>query len=151
MGWKFSWTVDGDLIRSAVLSPHNRPWAAPDGFDVDLWEPLPSPWCRFVRVDLDGVFQGIITLLGGSALLEAHISLLPCTYGHTQSLGNAALGWVFLHTGAHVILAPCAADNRLASNFLEGLGFEVTSVKPGAWTKGGTTTDMNIYKLKRGY
>jgi RimJ/RimL family protein N-acetyltransferase len=148
----YSLTTDTELIKSALLSSNNLPWAAEDGFSFEKWEPPIIDRIKYIANYLDGEFVGLIVLLtqpNDERIAEGHMAYLPKAYGYTDHLAKEAIKWVWNNTVYNKIIAPCILTNNLAKRVILKAGLRPVRILERGWLKDGIVHQMCMYQINR--
>lgn len=150
MTFTFRLTQDEALIREAVLSPNNLPWAFESHLSHFTWKPQIRHEINYVACYEGETFLGIfVTIRQTDSRCESHIAFLPTAYGKTAQLGREAIQWIWANTPYLEIVAPCVRDNSLASRFLTRIGFARHGAREKPWIKDGIPRTMDLFKVSK--
>lgn len=143
-------THDLQRVRDTILAPNNLPWAFRSPLEYFTWRPQLKPGILYLACYQDGVYQGLIaTVEQSETRCEGHIAFLPIAFGHTVTLGQTCLDWIWEHTRFREIVAPVVEGNLLARRFLMKLGFEHFQTIPKGWIKDGRCHDLELFKIDK--
>jgi RimJ/RimL family protein N-acetyltransferase len=158
MNYKFSLTRDPKEIRDVVLAGNNISYNFDDNWgDPNTYQPKLTPEMQYIKVERDGVTQGIFFLITlNDKLAEAHLAFYPRAYGKVAKIGAECLQWVWDNTSFTTLLCPCLEHNKLALRCIEKMGFTVFGRAEKTWFKGGEwhnylllSATKNVYNTKR--
>jgi RimJ/RimL family protein N-acetyltransferase len=150
MTFSFRLTQDEALIREAILSPNNLPWAFESHVSQLTWTPKITHGINYVACYKVNTFLGIfVTIHHTDSCCESHIAFLPLVYGKTAKLGREAIQWIWANMPYLDIVAPCVRGNSLASRFLTRIGFAKYGVREEPWVKDGKPYIMDLFRISK--
>jgi hypothetical protein len=150
MTFDFRLTTDEALIREAVLSSNNLPWAFESHLSHFTWKPQIRREINYIACYEGEQFMGlVVTIRQTDSRCESHIAFLPCAYGKTSEIGRECIMWIWQNTSYQEIVAPCIQGNSLASRLLTRIGFVKYGIRGKPWIKDGIPQTMDLLKISK--
>lgn len=147
--FKFTVSINPELILEAFRSENNRRWVWPDGVEPEGFT-LPTNFC-FVEVWNTGIYYGCFCLEPkGEGVAEVHTTLLPICYGRAALIGKEFIRWIPAHLPLRKLLTLCSEDNELIKKLTLRCGFRQTGKSNVTWMIADRTHLFDIFELELG-
>lgn len=145
-------TTDMELVRSVITHPAVYPWCCDDAAPrAEDFAPLPADGDRALYVLVtDGQACGVFAFYQQNTVTtEAHTCVLPQMWGRTHLAAQAAIAWVFEHTGFERITTSVPQDNPLAARLARRAGMTLYGHNPGSFLRKGVLLGVDLFGISR--
>lgn len=145
-------TTDMGLVRSVITNPSVYPWCCDDAApNAEDFEPLPADGDRALYVLVThGQACGVFAFYQQNAVTtEAHTCVLPQMWGRTHLAAQAAIAWVFEHTGFERITTSVPQDNPLAARLARRAGMTLYGHNPGSFLRKGVLLGVDLFGISK--
>lgn len=145
-------TTDMELVRSIITAPQVYPWVTDDGSpEASEFQPLQADGDGVIYVLVEsGAARGVFAFFRQNAVTtEAHTCVLPQMWGRTHLAAQAAIAWVFEHTGFERITTSVPQDNPLAARLARRAGMTLYGHNPSSFLRKGVLLGVDLFGISK--
>lgn len=144
--FKFTVSINPELILEAFRSENNRRWVWLDGVEPNHYS-LPTHML-FVEVWNTDTYYGCFCLEQMGHMATIHTCLLPISYGQAVQIGKEFICWLRQFPQIHKLITMCGEENELIKRLTIRCGFTLIGSSDMKWVMNGSEVKFEQYELK---